>query len=135
MTDSYPVPLSTLDERRAVARYVVTHCSSWLTLSERMAYRHILGESKIEATKSDPMRQMLRKVFQTDDCGVRALLVDGEQAFFDRVVLRVIREAGDRIVWNLCPKCGSLARTPRACLCPICSHTWFETRQESALSF
>jgi hypothetical protein len=131
MTDSSPVPLSTVDERRATARYVMNHYASLLTLEEKMAYKHIVGAKKVDATESASMRQMLRKVFQTDDSGVRALLADGEEAFFDRVVLRVIREAGDRIVWNLCPKCGALARTPRACLCPVCSHTWYEKRKNA----
>jgi hypothetical protein len=131
MTASPPVPLSTKDERRAASRYVLNHYSEFLTLEEKMAYKHIVGRQKIEATQSLPMQQMLRKVFQTDDAGVRVALADGDDAFFNRVVLRVIREQGATIVWNLCPKCGALARTPRACLCPACSHTWYEKRQKA----
>jgi len=129
MTDSSPVPLSTPDERRAASRYVLNHYSWLLTLEEKMAYKQIAGERKMEATESLPMRQMLRKVFQTDDAGVQVILAEGEVAFFDRIVLRVIREHGDKIIWNLCPKCGALTRTPRACLCPLCAHTWYETRK------
>jgi hypothetical protein len=129
MTASPPVPLSTPDERRAASRYVLNHYSWLLTLEEKMAYKHLVGGRKIEATESLPMRQMLRKVFQTDDAGVHVILAGGEDTFFDRIVLRVIREHGDKIVWNLCPKCGALTRTPRACLCPICSHTWYEKRK------
>jgi hypothetical protein len=100
-----------------------------LTLEEKMAHKHIVGGRKIESTETVPMRQMLRKVFQTDNAGVHVILAGGEEAFFDRIVLRVIREHGDKIVWNLCPKCGALTRTPRACLCPVCSHTWYEKRK------
>ena len=131
MNASLPVPLSTVKERRAASRYVLNHYSSLMTLEEKMAYKYIVGGRKIEATDSAPMRQMLRKVFQTDDVGAHAILAGGEDAFLDRIVLRVIREHGKKIVWNLCPKCGALTRTPRACLCPVCSHTWYEKRQNA----
>lgn len=131
MNASFPVPLTTEEERRAASRYVLNHYSWLMTLEEKMAHKHIVGGRKIEAAESAPMRQMLRKVFQTDDVGVRDILAEGEDAFFDRIVLRVIREHGDKIVWNLCPKCGALTRTPRACLCPVCSHTWYEKRQKA----
>jgi hypothetical protein len=131
MSASFPVPLSTQDERRAASRYVLNHYSWLLTLEEKMAYKHLVGERKINATESPAMRQMMRKVFQTDDVGVQAIVAGGEDSFFDRIVVRIMSEHGDRIVWNLCPKCCALTRTPRACLCPVCSHTWYERRQKN----
>jgi hypothetical protein len=131
MTTPLPVPLATREERHTASRYILNHYSWLMALEEKVAYKHIVGKRKIDSTESAPMRQMLRKVFQADDVGVHTILAEGEDGFFDRIVLRLIREHADKIVWNLCPKCGSLARTPRACLCPVCSHTWYEKRDKA----
>ena len=63
MTASLPVPLATREERRAACRYVLNHYYGLLTFEEKVAYKHIVGTRKIEASDSPGMRQILRKVF------------------------------------------------------------------------
>ncbi|HSI65667.1 MAG TPA: hypothetical protein VLE43_21250, partial [Candidatus Saccharimonadia bacterium] len=59
---------------------------------------------------------------------VEALLADGPESFYRRVVQRLYEE--HRADLNLCPECGALCRTPKACLCPVCNHTWYHARRE-----
>lgn len=37
---------------------------------------------------------------------------------------KVLREHGDQVFINNCPKCGRLARTPLAKQCRHCRHDW-----------
>ena len=36
----------------------------------------------------------------------------------------LIKKYGDKIFWNLCPKCEKLARTPKAKQCRFCKYDW-----------
>lgn len=60
------------------------------------------------------------------------LLADGLKLFFERVRNRILSEHADVVVLHRCEKCGCLCRTPEACLCPVCNHTWYERRKAVA---
>jgi hypothetical protein len=47
----------------------------------------------------------------------------------ERVRNRILADHANDIVLNRCEKCGCLCRTPEACLCPVCNHTWYERRK------
>lgn len=54
---------------------------------------------------------------------VAALLAHGPQAFRRAVVERLLREHEAEVL-NPCPRCGAMARTPRAKQCSRCFHDW-----------
>jgi hypothetical protein len=55
---------------------------------------------------------------------VRQLLADGPIEFKRRVAQRILREHGDAVFLNLCPRCRGLCRTPKALQCFRCGHSW-----------
>jgi len=42
----------------------------------------------------------------------------------EKIARIIIEKHEDRIFWNRCPKCGKLARTPKAKQCRFCQHDW-----------
>ena len=54
------------------------------------------------------------------------LLENGEPLVYDNVVERILKENKDEVVFNKCPVCGNLCRTPLAKQCrnPECFHDW-----------
>lgn len=69
---------------------------------------------------------MMERHWTTPDDSISQLLAEGEQPFFARTLQEIMRECPEPL--NTCPRCGSLCRTSKACLCLHCSHTWFEVR-------
>ena len=69
--------------------------------------------------KIGPTRQRL-----SDDPEVLLLARDGYDAFVLVTGQRILRDNRDRIVLNYCPRCGGLARTPKARQCRFCGKDW-----------
>jgi hypothetical protein len=44
--------------------------------------------------------------------------------FKKTIAEKVLREHGDQVFINKCPRCGRLARTPLAKQCRHCGHDW-----------
>ena len=101
------------------------HCHL-LTELERRARRRLLMEQKVAATTNEGLKSMLARQWLKEDDDVSHLLAQGEKHFYADTMRRIMTETPEAL--NTCPRCGSLCRTHRACLCPHCSHTWFETR-------
>ncbi|NML40336.1 hypothetical protein HHL17_24275 [Chitinophaga sp. G-6-1-13] len=55
---------------------------------------------------------------------VLTLLEDGFDKFEMEVAMRMQYQHGDKITFNRCPQCNGLARTPQACQCRYCGHSW-----------
>lgn len=109
------------------AHYVFNGFKHLLTEAGRQAWRNLQLQLKAQNAQNEAMgRMLLRKVDASGD--VRGMLADGPEAFYRRVVRRIREEHLTEL--NLCPKCGALCRTPLACLCPACNHSWYHTRQE-----
>lgn len=100
-----------------------------LTTEEKKAYRHLMVLQKIDSTQNKGLKNMMVHGFLNREPKVHELLKEGEEKFFERTMRRVYFERFEEL--NLCPNCGSLCRTPRACLCPRCNHSWFEKRDET----
>ena len=106
--------------------YIFDYYYNLLTLEEKAAYKSILGERKIENAESPAMKKMLRRGWVSSAPEVQALLSDGEEMFMERVRDRVLREHRGELFLNHCPRCGALARTPRAKQCPTCFFSWHD---------
>jgi NADH pyrophosphatase NudC (nudix superfamily) len=113
-------------------RYLFEGHRELLTELESRAWTHIIMQRKIASTDSPTQRDMMQRRWLTVDDAVSTLLQHGEQSFFTTTLERVLREQPDSL--RTCPRCGSLCRTSRACLCPHCSHTWFDQRTPAASS-
>lgn len=60
----------------------------------------------------------------TENETVHTLLEDGIDKFEMEVAVRIQYQYGDKIYFNSCPRCNRLARTPQACQCRYCGHSW-----------
>jgi hypothetical protein len=103
-----------------------------MTEQEKLVYRHLVSTMKASVGKSDPEAQETAKSdpvharFLSDDPEILHLAKDGYDAFVLRTGERILRESGDKVVLNLCPASGKLARTPTARQCRYCLHDWHE---------
>ena len=111
-----------------LTHYVFRNYSLLMTIAEKGAYKALMAERKAEHS-SESMKMHLRIRFGSSDPDVIRLL-DGEaREFLIATRDRILRDHPGEVFLNHCPKCGALARTPKACLCPACNHTWFEKRK------
>jgi len=112
-----------------ICGYLFEHYRHLMTPAERLAF--MMAFQKMEATfiktvdlaQHVPQREMKIEAL--------ALLKKGNACFYDSVKERLLRECASQIIFNRCPKCETLCRTPKACLCPnpACNHVWYETRK------
>ena len=58
------------------------------------------------------------------------ILKVGLGAYQYEVAQRILAEHGEAVFVNRCETCGQIVRTPIACLCTWCGHSWYERREE-----
>jgi hypothetical protein len=112
-----------------LTNYIFHNYGHLLAPVESLALRSLYGDAKASAS-SGKMADFLRKHFVSNEAEVKHLPADGARAFRARMRDRILAEHKDEVVLNRCASCGSLARTPLACLCPACNHTWYELRKK-----
>lgn len=116
------------------ARYVFAYYDDQMTEHERLAYWHLTATAKATQGRSDMDAQEEAKgsacfYFRerlSDDPSVLRLACDGFETFVLRTGQRILNDHRNRIVLNCCPRCGAVARTPRARQCRACRHDWHE---------
>ena len=104
------------------ARYIFTHRDDLLEQPERDAHRAITWQQKLGENAPRYPERIQRLGVATREAEV--LLQHGVEAFYAKAVARVLAATPRHLVFNLCPRCGGLARTPRAKQCPHCLHDW-----------
>jgi len=109
-----------------LTRYIFNHYTHLMTLGERAAYKSIHAEEKAHNVEGTRLAQMLRERWVSSDPEVRTLLANGPDEFMKSVCDRILREHPDKVYFNYCPKCQSLARTPMAKQCPKCFYDWHD---------
>jgi hypothetical protein len=114
-------------------KYVFHSYGHLMTERERLAFGHIGGTMKATLGRSDVNAQQEAKnsasylrAHLTDDPEVLALARDGYDAFVLRTGRRILNENRDAVFLNYCPRCGNLARTPKARQCRSCGHDWHD---------
>ncbi|MBV9888379.1 MAG: hypothetical protein JO119_17695 [Acidobacteria bacterium] len=116
------------------ARYIVRYYGAFMTSQERLANRHLCATSKITRGRSDKSAQEeaiasskpIRELLSTDP-EVKQLAAGGWEAFALSTAQRIDRMHHDEIFFNECPRCGKLAKTPKAKQCWHCHHDWHAT--------
>jgi hypothetical protein len=92
-----------------LSQYIIRHYDHLLTPVERQGVKGTIRP----VTRSDAVR--------SDSAEDRRLAAARRQ-----VVERVLREHTAEVVFNRCPKCEGLCRTPKAHQCFRCGHAWHE---------
>ena len=115
------------------ASYVVRYYGRFMTEREKSAYRHLTGTLKSTHARSDLAAQQDAKNdshypagMLSDDPEVLLLASAGIQEFLENTAQRILKAHGGEIVLNHCPKCGALAKTPKARQCRFCRHDWHD---------
>jgi hypothetical protein len=104
--------------------YIFNYCQAFLTKEENQAHKHLAVLQKINSVESKPQKELMRKKWLSTDENVLKLLNDGEVTFYKQTIERVFRENPNKEFLNLCPKCNSLAKTPKSNQCPKCFYSW-----------
>ncbi len=109
--------------------YILNHFSHLMTINERAAWKHWSTNYKIDNGDyvSEEQKEKRRKVSKkagwiSSDPKILGLLKEGIENFRLKTAERIFKE--ETVEFNCCPKCGSIARTPRAKQCRFCSYDW-----------
>lgn len=112
-----------LDE---LTRYVFKYCHHWMTDEEQRATQYLAFCFSAESSTAQRGQKFwLNQAKKLWDAQIEAMLENGEEAFLYQVRDRIRKDNGDKL-FNLCPRCGALARTDQAKQCPKCSYDWHE---------
>ncbi len=116
---------------RDKAWYVFRYYDHLMTKHEHLAHKHLVGTVKATHGRSDVNAQAqtaggpthLRGMLSNEP-EVLNLARNGYESFVMRTAERIFNSHRDEIVLNCCPKCGVLARTPKAKQCRSCGNDW-----------
>lgn len=116
-----------MDEERI--DYILQHSSYLMTSEESLAWKHYAslykqGANDLEELSPERKEVYLKKGWVTQDHRILRLLKDGIGEFRRRTAERILKEHGEEVVFNYCPKCGKLTRTPKAKQCRFCFFSW-----------
>jgi len=119
-----------MDVRKA--RYVLRYYGQLMTPPERLAHRHLMGTEKVTRGRTDAAAQSevansshpIARDLLSNDPQVLQLASEGIDVFMVRTAQRILDKHSDEIVFNYCPRCGALAKTPKARQCRVCHHDW-----------
>jgi CBS-domain-containing membrane protein len=114
-----------------LARYVFRYYSCFMTTKERLADQHFFATAKTTHGRTDlaaqeearNSRSRLRNLL-SDDPEVLELTRDGAESFVQRTAERIMAAHFDEIQVNRCPRCGEVAKTPKARQCRFCLFDW-----------
>jgi len=110
-----------------LADYIVDFHDECLTPAERGAVRELRARAKhdsVEQAGATSVADLIERKWMTRDPEVSALADQGAESLYRQIRDRVLREHGDELQFNRCPRCGGLCRTPQAQQCRHCFHDW-----------
>jgi predicted RNase H-like HicB family nuclease len=120
------VTLRWYDEEEESRRYVWGYCTHLMTDLERCADRVAFVRAKTGQGREGHKPVLLKMLEATEGPDVDRALSAGWDAFRQSVFQRILSENGDHI-FNRCPQCRRIVRTPRARQCYWCGHDWHGT--------
>jgi hypothetical protein len=102
------------------AQYVLRYYGHFMTTQERLAQRHLFGTDKATHGRTDAAAQNEVRnsshhlsSLLSNDPEVLRLASGGIDAFAIRTAQRILDEHKNGLVFNNCPRCGALAKTPK----------------------
>ena len=113
-------------EEDMIEHMVFRYYSHLLTRVEGEVTEIFTARRKDEYSKRGGIEQRLRLMRgNLDDQHMNAILARGPENFYRDTAERVMRERGQEVVLNRCPKCNRIVRTPKARQCMWCLHDWY----------
>lgn len=108
-----------------LADYIFEYCQKYFLEKELIANRHLFALAKSHGDTNNRFYSFFMKEARGPvDEEVEQLIEGGFVRFKDRVTRRIYEEHKEKLVLNLCPKCGKIARTKWAQQCRFCFHDW-----------
>lgn len=110
---------------KETAQYIVTYFFNLLPYKEQLTWKYHSSILKLEDNKNPNAIAMYKKKgWITDDQEILELLENGYEQFEIETAKKIIEKYPTQVLFNKCPKCNKLARTPYAKQCRFCSYTW-----------
>lgn len=107
------------------ADYVIYYYGELMTLNEKKAQRHHLSMLKLEDSNDQRLTRMYLKTgWLSDDPLILNYLNDGYIQFVLNCAERILKDNPEKVLFNFCPVCKKLARTPHAKQCRHCGYNW-----------
>ena len=105
--------------------YILWYCQEWMKPEEkkaliRLGFTKVNQDFEIERAKRN---KVLAKYYGFNDEKISALIEMGEKKLELYIANRIFKNHEKEII-NNCPKCGKLARTPKARQCRHCRFDW-----------
>jgi hypothetical protein len=106
-------------------KYLLDHCREWMLPEEIRALTRIAltqyGE-EVER-KLVLIESKMEAFYGFADEQTNQLVELGKEKLEIKIAERLLKDSADKLI-NNCPKCGKLAKTPRAKQCRYCKHYW-----------
>jgi hypothetical protein len=99
--------------------YILGNYIALLNAAERKAYDAYYWE--VEGGEYGEGLKPLAEL--SSDPEIKSLVRNGERAFYEAIVNRLVKECGDQIIVNKCQKCGDFC-LPKAQQCLNCGYDW-----------
>ena len=119
------------------AFYIVRYFGHFMTVDEHAAHKHLIATAKSMHGRTDlaaqtelrnsPRANVLRTLLSNKPEVLR-LTQEGLSEFVLRTARRILDEHPDKIRFNYCSRCGTLARTPKARQCRSCGLDWHNVK-------
>ncbi len=107
------------------ARYIIRYFPNLLTYKEALALQHSTHSFRLGPNPNKKKLEFFEKHgWITNDSEALELLKDGREQFGLNAAERILRQSRDKVFFNTCPGCMSLALTPAARQCKYCHRDW-----------
>ncbi len=105
--------------------YLLSYCRDWMLPDEIKALRRIslTNEGELTTRKIALENPKMELLYGFQDIKVNELVELGEKTLEANIAERILRDNRKEVI-NNCPKCGKLARTPKAKQCRYCQYDW-----------
>jgi hypothetical protein len=106
-------------------RYILRYCRRFMLPEEEKVMKRLSFTDKQWElyNRSRDKTNSIDMFYGSEDEATNALLKLGEERATDHIAERIYKTHYGEI-FNLCPKCGKLLRTPWAQQCRNCGHDW-----------
>lgn len=107
--------------------YIVSYCRDWMLPEEKRALTRVglTDSGELTMIQVAAAEKKIELMYGFSDEKTNELVALGEVALKKKIAERIYNDHKTEAI-NLCPKCGSLARTPYAKQCRQCGHDWHE---------
>jgi ribosomal protein L40E len=106
-------------------KYLLEQCRDWMAPEEIKALNRIgFTENGEEVTRRGELVEFkMEAMYGFADDKTSELVAMGRKRMEIEIAMRLLNRSIDEVI-NNCPKCGRLARTPRAKQCRQCGYDW-----------